>query len=245
MIQVTRILINGAMAGALAICLLPATCSADTLFNFTFSSAGSSGTVASGVLISLNENISTVTINGVAYSGLTDQLSETSFATYDKFSISGGLNGALAGVTGTWLVFETQPSAATANGAGNFLVTYGNGTSLDSISGVLASNLGVSFNTGVGGVSLGVGNGALIDSLGVVESNVLFATLSSAPLIPEPSSCLMLGTGLIVMFTAGRRLFVGYLPSGDNRCQFQGSFVGQRRNDGCRTQCVSPGRLTC
>ena len=243
MSRMTGILVNRAIV--LAICLLPAACSAETLFNFTFSATGSSATVADGILVSLGENISTVTINGVAYSGLTDQLTEVSFATYDRFSISGALNGALAGVAGTWLVFQTQPSVAMQNGAGDYLVTYGNGTALDSISGVIASNLGVTFNTGAGGVSLGVGNGALIDSLGMVESNVLFARVSSAPVIPEPSSCLMLGTGLIVMFTAGRKLFAGHLPSGENRWPFQRLFVGQRRNSRYSSQVVSPGQILC
>lgn len=226
-----RILINGAMAWVLAICLLAASCSAATLVNFTFNSAGSLGTVSGGVLISLYENISTVTINGVAYSGLTDQLTETSFSAYDVFTISGALNGALAGVTGNWLKFETQPSLATENGAGNFVVTYGAGTALDSISGALASNLGATFNTGPGGVSLGIGSGALIDNLDTVVSNVMFVMLPSEPEIPEPSSCLMLGTGLIVMFTARRRLFVGQ--------------PGQGRNCRSRTQFVSPEQLSC
>jgi len=233
------------MAWVLAICLFPATCSADTAFNFTFSSAGSSATVSSGVLISLIENISTITINGVSYSGLTDELSETSFATADVFTISGALNGALADVSGNWLVFETQPSAATANGAGDFVVTYGSGKSLDSISGVLASNLGVTFNTGAGGVSLGVGNGALIDDLGLVESNVLFTRLSSSIVLPEPSSCVMLGTGLFVMFMAGRRLFVSPLAFGDDRRQCQRLLVGKRRNSRYPAQFVGAGKLTC
>jgi hypothetical protein len=205
----TRILINGVTAWVLAICLLPATCSAGTVLNFTFDSAGSSGTVSGGFLTSLTEDISTVAINGTSYSGLTDQLTVTSTGTADTFAISGALNGALAGVTGTWLIFETQPSVATAIGAGEFVVTYGNGTSLDSVSSVLASDLGVTFTTGAGGVSLGTGNGALIDQ-GGVTSNVLSPTLSSNSTgTPEPSSCLMLGTGLFVMFMVGRKTFCG------------------------------------
>ena len=213
MTKMARILKYGAMAWVCTICLLPATCGAATVFNFTFNSTGSFATVSGGVLTSLTESISTVTINGVSYSGLTDLLTVTSSATADTFAFSGALNGALAGVSGGWLVFETQPSVATVNGAGDFVVTFGSGTSADSVSSVLASDLGVTFTLGPGDVSDGVGNGALINSQGLVTSDVLsatlFSTLSSPPGTPEPSAFLLLGTGLLVMFIVGRKTLCG------------------------------------
>ncbi len=206
MTKITGITINGAMVWVLAVCLLPATCRAGTVLGFTFNSAGSSATVSGGFLTSLTEDISTVAINGTSYNGLSDQLTVTTTSTADTFTISGALNGALAGVTGTWLIFETDPSVATENGAGDFVVTYGDATSLDSVSSVLASDLNVTFTTGVGEVSLGVGNGVLIGGDGTVASNVLTPTLASTSTgTPEPSSCLMLGTGLLVVFMVGRK----------------------------------------
>lgn len=205
MIKVTNIPMSVAIAAALATFPLAATSRASVALNFTFSSAGSSGDVSGGFLTSLTEDISTVTINGTSYSGLTDQLTITSTGAADTFAISGALNGALVGVTGTWLTFETQPSEASVNGAGDFVVTYGNPKSVDSVSSVLAADLGVTFTTGAGALSVLAGNGAIIDTAGQVISDVLSPTLSStSDGAPEPSSCLLLGAGLLVVFLAVR-----------------------------------------
>ncbi len=205
MTKATRILMSGTMVWVLAICLLPATGSAATAFNFTFSSAGSSATVSQGFLTSLTENISAITINGVSYTGLNDTLTVTSTAAADNFAFSGALSGALTGVNGTWLDFEIQPSTATQNGAGDFVVVYGSAASLDNVSSVLALDLGATFTTGIGELSIGAGSGALINSQGVVTSDVLSATLFSVTIgTPEPSAFLLLGMGLLVICAVAR-----------------------------------------